>query len=297
MSASSLYGPYWGPWARHVGGVPLEALIAVVVAFGAGILREVLNRTLLEYLARTRLRSKTKQQYEIMKSKFFESLFKVIHYTFSFAWECFILLPEQWMWNTTSMWVALPHSMSFSFYLFYAYQCGFYVYSLFATLFLDVRRNDWPYLILHHVVTMYLILYSWQWGFVRIGITILFLHDVSDIFLEAAKGFNYIAFGWVVNASFVLLVITFFVCRIVLFPYICIGTALFEAEDLIKAQGFKYYWWERPIFQGLLIILFLLQIYWFFALLRVLYNVLFKGKFRDDREKGPQGEGAADHDD
>jgi hypothetical protein len=72
----------------------------VVVAFGVGILREVLNRTLLEvlceyvlsaqlrqYVARARLRSKTKQQYDIMKSKFFESLFKVIHcmLTFSFG--------------------------------------------------------------------------------------------------------------------------------------------------------------------------------------------------------------------
>jgi len=274
--------------------VPLELLIAVVVAFGVGMLREVLNRTLFEYLARARLLSKNKQQFQQMRGKFFESAFKWTHYTFSFVWECFLLLPEEWMWNTRTMWLSLPHSMSWSFYLFYSYQCGFYFYSLFACLFLDIRRNDWPYLILHHVVTLYLILYSWQWGFVRIGITILFLHDVSDIFLEGAKGFNYLSLGWIVNCSFVLLVISFFVCRIVLFPYICIRTALFEAEDIVKAQGFKYYWWERPVFQGLLIVLFLLQIYWFFALLRVLYNVLFKGRWRDDREQGPQG---AEHDD
>ncbi len=59
------------------------------------------------------------------------------------------------------------------------------------------------------------------------------------------------------------LVVTFFVCRIVLYPLICLRTTLFEAEEIVAAQGITYGWWEKPLFNGLLITLFVLQIYWF----------------------------------
>lgn len=40
---------------------------------------------------------------------------------------------------------------------------------------------------IHHVATVFLLVYSYWVNFTRIGVMILLVHDSSDIFLEAAK--------------------------------------------------------------------------------------------------------------
>ena len=50
-----------------------------------------------------------------------------------------------------------------------------------------VRRKDFAESLAHHVVTLALLYYSFYANFVRPGLIIMLLHDVSDIFLEAAK--------------------------------------------------------------------------------------------------------------
>jgi hypothetical protein len=40
---------------------------------------------------------------------------------------------------------------------------------------------------IHHIATVILLAYSYWVNFTRIGVMVLLLHDVGDIFLEAAK--------------------------------------------------------------------------------------------------------------
>jgi hypothetical protein len=54
-------------------------------------------------------------------------------------------------------------------------------------MFIEVRRKDWAESFTHHVVTLGLLYYSWYVNFTRPGMMVMLLHDVSDIFLEAAK--------------------------------------------------------------------------------------------------------------
>ena len=54
-------------------------------------------------------------------------------------------------------------------------------------MFIEVRRKDWAESFAHHLVTLGLQYYSWYANFTRSGMMVMLLHDVSDIFLEAAK--------------------------------------------------------------------------------------------------------------
>jgi len=54
-------------------------------------------------------------------------------------------------------------------------------------MFIEVRRKDWLESAVHHVVTLGLQYYSWYVNFTRAGMMVMLLHDISDIFLEAAK--------------------------------------------------------------------------------------------------------------
>ena len=55
-----------------------------------------------------------------------------------------------------------------------------------------MARSDAFEMILHHLVTIALILLSYLTRFSRIGSSILLVHDFADIFLEIGKCFNYI---------------------------------------------------------------------------------------------------------
>jgi ceramide synthetase len=45
--------------------------------------------------------------------------------------------------------------------LMYFVQCGFYLHSMYATLYMDYKRKDFYVMILHHVLTMTLIFVSY----------------------------------------------------------------------------------------------------------------------------------------
>lgn len=54
-------------------------------------------------------------------------------------------------------------------------------------MFIEVRRKDWAESFVHHIVTLGLEYYAFYANFTRSGIMVMLIHDVSDIFLEAAK--------------------------------------------------------------------------------------------------------------
>lgn len=51
----------------------------------------------------------------------------------------------------------------------------------------QVRRKDWLESMIHHIATTLLLVYSYYVNFTRVGVMVLLVHDMSDIFLEAAK--------------------------------------------------------------------------------------------------------------
>ncbi len=72
-------------------------------------------------------------------------------------------------------------------YWAYAIQCSFYLHCFFATIFLDVWRKDSAMLVMHHVLTLSLIGFSYAARYHNIGILVIFCHDFCDICLEFSK--------------------------------------------------------------------------------------------------------------
>lgn len=75
--------------------------------------------------------------------------------------------------------------------LLYSVELGFYIFSIPYLLFFESKRKDFLVMLLHHACTSLLILLSFALNFMRVGLAIMFLHDVCDIFLETAKVWNY----------------------------------------------------------------------------------------------------------
>uniref|UniRef100_A0A671E3S0 Ceramide synthase 1 n=1 Tax=Rhinolophus ferrumequinum TaxID=59479 RepID=A0A671E3S0_RHIFE len=69
----------------------------------------------------------------------------------------------------------------------YLLQGSFYGHSIYATLYMDSWRKDSVVMLVHHVVTLLLIVSSYAFRYHNVGILVLFLHDISDVQLEFTK--------------------------------------------------------------------------------------------------------------
>jgi len=219
-------------------------------------------------------------------------VYKFIYYTTVWTWGLAITLPNDWFYDTTLYWKNLPHYFGFNLFLYYACETGFYLYSLFAVQFLDAKRDDWIILIIHHFAAILLLGYSWHWGFQRIGTVVLVLLDCSDVFLELTKIMGYLDGIYFKLAKFIfmLLLVSWIITRVILFPIKVCWTSLFEAVPLLEAQGITWHPIEYYNFNGLLLLVFFLQVYWCYRLFRIAYNSARGTKLQDDREEDMEKE-------
>lgn len=89
--------------------------------------------------------------------------------------------------------------------------CSFFI-------LIEPKRKDFGEMCLHHATTIALIILSYSLRFTRVGLVIVALHDISDIFLYLAKSFSYLNIASIADTSFVIFTLLFVVTRIIYYP-------------------------------------------------------------------------------
>ena len=97
-------------------------------------------------------------------------------------------------------------------------QSAFYCSSLF-TFFRDVKRKDALVLFIHHVVAFLLISVTSSIQMHRFGTLVLLLHDVADIFMEAAKISKYARWQKACDILFAIFFVVWCVTRLFILPF------------------------------------------------------------------------------
>ncbi|KPP60064.1 ceramide synthase 2-like [Scleropages formosus] len=152
-------------------------------------------------------------------------------------------------------------------YWYYMLELSFYVSLLFSVA-TDVKRKDFKEQIVHHVATIVLISFSWCVNYIRAGTLIMLVHDASDYLLESAKMFNYAGWRTTCNCMFILFAAVFFVTRLIIFPLrILYCTWVYPVT--MYPPFFGYYF-----FNGLLLLLQCLHIFWALLILRMVIKFL-----------------------
>ncbi len=166
---------------------------------------------------------------------------------------------------------------------YYQIELGCYVHQLMWT---EVGRKDSTEMIIHHVATIFLVMWSWCANLTRIGTVTMFLHDLSDIFLESAKCINYASLSkgrkWLssyCDGTFAVFAITFFVTRLYYFPRYCVFGFIFDAP---RAFNDRTDWYGYKIFGALLTTLQVLHIFWFYLIAKMIYGLMKKGEVEGD---------------
>uniref|UniRef100_A0A5K3EIH3 TLC domain-containing protein n=1 Tax=Mesocestoides corti TaxID=53468 RepID=A0A5K3EIH3_MESCO len=153
------------------------------------------------------------------------------------------------------------------YYWLYMFQVGFYIHSFYAALRLDNKRKDTSVILIHHVLTIALLSFSFFARFYRVGLLVLFLHDISDVILESGKFLialrskfpaNATRLERIANCLFGAFVISWFYLRIYLFPTKVIYATTWGVY-LTHLDREAYFF---LFFNTMLAALYLLHIYW-----------------------------------
>lgn len=150
----------------------------------------------------------------------------------------------------------------------YLIEASFYVHSLVWLRFVEKRKKDYYVLISHHIITLFLLTFSWYIDEMSVGMEVMVLHDFSDIFLYASKV--------VITGSFQFYVI--FGCFIVFW----ILTRLILFNMLILDLFYRIDTTLKGILVTFLCILSVMHIYWTYMIYKTIINVLKKGKNAKD---------------
>ncbi|CAK9210723.1 unnamed protein product [Sphagnum troendelagicum] len=268
-----------------------DYLFIFYFAMSFPVLRYFLDIFIFQKLARQcifphgeRLMKKSMQEAGLKKlPKFTESAWKLTYYAVAETLLLLCTAREPWFGKTKYFWINWPyHMLKLKMKLLYTGQCGFYVYSVAALLVWETRRKDFGVMMTHHIITIFLITYSYADGLTRAGAATLLLHDISDIFMELAKLFKYSRNELGASISFSLFVVSWFVLRLIIFPLWVIWSISVEAIDYIdmnKRSDFTQYY----IMNTLLIMLLILHVYWWLLIWRMLMKLLQNwGKVGDD---------------
>ena len=64
---------------------------------------------------------------------------------------------------------------------------SFYLHSIYGTVYMDKWRKDSVAMLFHHLLSVFLLGFSYAVRYYKVAILIIFLHDCSDVLLEMTK--------------------------------------------------------------------------------------------------------------
>ena len=219
-------------------------------------------------------------------SKFVESAWKFVVFTLLTCFSANALRSEAFWRDTPLFWTecsTLPcaYTPPAAQLMAYAVDMAFYMYAIPCALLFETRRKDFQMMTVHHVITVALIGYSYALGYTKVGVTIMFLHDVCDPLLEVAKLAKYAQLEAVTNTMFVLFMTAWVAMRVVYFPFWVVRSVLFELPQVFASGVLPVSWY---IFAGMLLSLCVMHVVWTFMIFKVAVNVLTQGEADDVRE-------------
>lgn len=217
--------------------------------------------------------------------KFNEAFWRASFYAFIWIYGIWVGYRESWLLDIRAIWAGWPLEQSASTEVrwYYFLSTGHYLH-LFVTQFWEPKRKDWWEMFIHHIVTMLLLFFSYIVNFVRIGTVVLLCHDGSDVFLEVAKLFNYLRLGTACDICFTVFALAFFLGRLVLYPWRVVYVAVvLGAEQVGIWRGFY-------IFVGLLLVLQILHLFWFYTIVCMVYSFVATGGVEKDVREETESE-------
>ena len=168
-------------------------------------------------------------------------------------------------------------------YMWFLYSSGGYVGELFKHVFIDERRNDFGEFLMHHLATVFLVFGSAYANQIGIGAIISWLHIASDIPTAAVKVAASTHYNETTVVIYFIMISGWFYFRLLCLPFWIIN--IFTNP----VMGYPEHISQFDVFHTLnglyLVVIQILQFYWFGLFMRMLYSYAKTGVAEDTQEK------------
>ncbi|GAA5892554.1 hypothetical protein JCM8208_005849 [Rhodotorula glutinis] len=278
------------------------AFYIVVFSF----VRQALTEYLLRPLAKA-LGLKTEGKI----TRFMEQAYAVVYFSWSGAFGLYVMSRQQsWWYNTEHFWLGYPHwRMDGPLKTYYLLQFSYWLQQMIILVMrLEKPRVDFRELVIHHIVTLWLVGWSYMINLTMIGTAIFVSMDLPDICLALSKCLNYLDLQRTSEASFVFFLVIWTYMRHYL--NLRILWSVWTEFDLIPeryrswtTEGNAWWLWEGlgtgavpkwmrlQIFAPILA-LQLVNAFWTYLILRILVRILSGKNARDVREEDEDAQDA-----
>ena len=217
--------------------------------------------------------------------RFGSVLFKFIYFVIISTTEYTLIKNESWLpvelggsGNIINAFINWPlHEITFYHRLIYIINLSYHTHSLIYLFLIGLKRNDRNEMLIHHLVTIFIILLSWYAKFIYIGIVVMFLHNISDISTYAIKVLIDTDCNNLTIILFIAVLLTWGWTRLYVLPNI-IRQIYINVPSLIGRSN-------TNIFIVLLGTLFCLHIYWYGLVLNMGYVKLKKNIIEDTYQR------------
>jgi len=176
------------------------------------------------------------------------------------------------------MWVDLPYQkQNKNIYTYYIIALSYHLHSL-IDQFKYYGKPSFGDMMLHHIITIALIVYSFINNYVRIGSLVLFVHDISDICGSLSKITLHSKYDVITMISYCGLLITWIYFRLFVYPFHVIYSALKQIPNPIHEYN--------KFLIILMASLVVLHVYWFCTFLLIFVNYVTTSELVNAHEEG-----------
>ncbi|GAA5865293.1 hypothetical protein JCM8547_005047 [Rhodosporidiobolus lusitaniae] len=279
------------------GPLDLAFLSFYIIVFS--FLRQSVTEFFVRPLARSLgLKSDSKVQ------RFMEQAYAVVYFTASGSFGLWVMSKQPtWWYKTEHFWLEYPHwRMDGALKSYYLLQFSYWLQQMIILVMgLEKPRSDFKELVIHHIVTLWLVGWSYAINLTLIGTAVFVSMDLPDICLAISKCLNYLDLQRTSEVSFVFFLGVWHYLRH--WENLRILYSVWTEYDLIPAQwrswsvphkgwwlfygfgGAIPHWMKYQIFAPILA-LQLVNAFWSYLIWRILFRMIRGQNATDVREEG-----------
>ncbi|KAL0949463.1 hypothetical protein HGRIS_009517 [Hohenbuehelia grisea] len=229
---------------------------------------------------------------EAKLARFGEQGYAMVYFAVFGAWGFRIMshLPT-WWYRTEYFWIDYPHwDMKPELKRYYLMQMAYWLQQLLVLLLgLEKPRKDYYELVAHHFVTLWLVGWSYLVNMTLMGNAVYMSMDIPDSFLAFSKILNYIQWERAKIVSFAVFSVVWTYFRhylnlVILYSVWTEFNLIPEASNQWKPENGVWLagWMRYQIFIPLAL-LQLLNLFWYFLILRILVRAVITAEATDER--------------
>ena len=218
---------------------------------------------------------------ESKQERFTEQGYAVLYWGTAAAFGLYVMsFQDSWWFELEHLWLRYPHwQMRPELKTYYLLQFAYWLQqALVMLLRLEKPRKDYYELIAHHLVTLWLIGWSYLINLTMIGTTVFVCMDIPDTWLGLSKSLNYMGLDKLTTGIFIVFMAIWTYFRIYL-SALTLWSVWFEfdlipeyAKEWNPEQGWWLVYWMKYHVFGPLFLLLLLNLFWYVLMWRIMFR-------------------------